>query len=114
MMCCLSIYIRTYQPITHHPRQVYQLLDIPDPQQHPEGAKPQVLSTIVLGLVKLIHVRNAVLTPEGTVDPALYKPLVRLGGNQYATLGDGFTIPRPRWEEVRDLVVDDRGQKVDK
>lgn len=57
--------------------------------------------TLVLGLVRAVHVRAAVLAPGGeSVDPARLRPVARLGGVAYARLGDVFDIPRPAWEEV--------------
>ncbi|KII85470.1 hypothetical protein PLICRDRAFT_115654 [Plicaturopsis crispa FD-325 SS-3] len=80
--------------------ELYELKEIREP------ASGKLTVTIVYGLVKLIHVRNAVLTPEGVIDAGLLKPIARLGGAQYATLGEGFSIPRPRWATVKDSVAE--------
>ncbi|KAF8529751.1 hypothetical protein BU17DRAFT_36668 [Hysterangium stoloniferum] len=64
-----------------------------------------VTSNIIIGHVKKIHVRNDVLTETGTVDPALLRPLARLGDVSYATLGTGFKLPRPTWKDIGDEVI---------
>lgn len=59
-------------------------------------------SYMLIGLVKLIHVRNAVLTEAGnTVDPHKLAPIARMGDITYSTLGSGFRIPRPQWDDVK-------------
>lgn len=55
-------------------------------------------STLILGTVKYIHVRNDVLNEKGLVDPAKFKPVARLGDITYASLGDGFRLSRPSWD----------------
>lgn len=52
--------------------------------------------TIVIGQVILIHIREGLLRPNGLVDPVLLKPIARLGGDEYADLGDILTIARPQ------------------
>jgi flavin reductase (DIM6/NTAB) family NADH-FMN oxidoreductase RutF len=47
--------------------------------------------TIVFGDVLHAHIAGSVLH-EGEVDPALLRPLARLGGQGYATLADVFTL----------------------
>lgn len=54
-------------------------------------------STLVLGEVVRIHLREGVLRPNGLVDPLLSKPVARLGDNEYATLGHVFTMNRPKF-----------------
>ncbi|KAH9485452.1 hypothetical protein JR316_0002360 [Psilocybe cubensis] len=59
--------------------------------------------TVVLGLIKKLHVREAVLCEDGiTVDPAKLRPVARLGGTTYGRLLEGFDLPRPSWRELRD------------
>lgn len=55
---------------------------------------------IVIGEVVHVHVDPAVWS-QGRVDPVLLDPVGRLAGTSYATLGEVFKLPRPRWEEVR-------------
>jgi hypothetical protein len=56
--------------------------------------------TLVLGLVKLIHVRKDVLDEREVVDPAKFRAISRLGGVTFARLGEGFDLPRDRWSEI--------------
>jgi len=63
---------------------------------HPETG--QNSATIILGLVKFIHIRNDVITPRGTVDPIKFKPVSRMGDISYARIGDLFRLPRPVWK----------------
>jgi hypothetical protein len=61
-------------------------------------------TTLILGLVKHIHVRKDVLSERGTVDPTKFKPLGRLGDITYSTLGDGFRLPRPAWKDEQKII----------
>ncbi|CAK5272594.1 unnamed protein product [Mycena citricolor] len=61
----------------------------------------EVRSSLVLGTVKLVHVRKAVLNEAGTaIDPAKYMAVSRLGDTTYALVGNGFRMPRPVWNKV--------------
>ena len=51
--------------------------------------------TLVIGQVLYVHIRDGLLRPNGLVDAALLRPLLRLGGDEYATLGQVFALPRP-------------------
>ncbi|KAJ7434432.1 hypothetical protein B0H11DRAFT_2179326 [Mycena galericulata] len=62
-----------------------------------KNADGGVAVNLVLGAIKYIHVRKAVLNDRGLVDPAKLKPIARLGDTGYATLGNGFRIPRHSW-----------------
>jgi len=73
--------------------ELLQIVDI----IHPSTG--QATTSLVLGIVKYIHVRNDVLKEDGTVDSALLKPVSRMGDTSYATLGDCFQIPKPTWTE---------------
>ena len=55
--------------------------------------------TLILGRVKMIHVRHSVLNDKGTVDADKLRPVSRLGGVTYGRLGDTFDLPRPSWNE---------------
>jgi hypothetical protein len=70
-------------------------------------------TTLILGLVKHIHVRNDVLTERGTVDPTKFKPLGRLGACAYSTLGDGFQLSRPAWKDEQKDVEQALKEKAD-
>ncbi|KAJ4483330.1 hypothetical protein J3R30DRAFT_1763772 [Lentinula aciculospora] len=64
-----------------------------------------ITNTLVLGLIKQVHVTKSALTEsELVLDPAKLRPVARLGGNTYARLTDAFDIPRPAWKMVRDAV----------
>ncbi|KDQ53550.1 hypothetical protein JAAARDRAFT_39240 [Jaapia argillacea MUCL 33604] len=65
----------------------------------------EVTNSLVLGHIKLAHIRNAVLAEDGsTVDPQKLRPVARFGGMTYARLGEGFELSRPSWREIRDDV----------
>jgi flavin reductase (DIM6/NTAB) family NADH-FMN oxidoreductase RutF len=53
-------------------------------------------NTLVLGRIVRYHVRTDLLRDDGLVDAARLQPVMRLGGSEYATLGDVFTMQRPR------------------
>ena len=73
--------------------QLFQAQDI----IHPTSGKHTC--TLVLGLVKHIHVRKDVLNERGVVDITKLKPISRNGDISYARVGDSFRIPRPAWNE---------------
>ncbi|PPQ79951.1 hypothetical protein CVT25_003023 [Psilocybe cyanescens] len=59
--------------------------------------------TVILGLIKKMHVREAVLNEDGiTVDPAKLRPIARLGRTTYGRLLEGFDLPRLSWKAIRD------------
>lgn len=61
-------------------------------------------TTVVLGLIKKIHVRESCLREDGlTVDPGKLRPVARLGGGGYARVTDGFDLARVSWKEVKDF-----------
>mmetsp|Transcript_27547 Transcript_27547/g.82513 ORF Transcript_27547/g.82513 Transcript_27547/m.82513 type:complete len:139 (-) Transcript_27547:71-487(-) len=52
--------------------------------------------TMVVGRVLKVHVNRAVYDEEnGVVRPEALRPMSRLGGNTYGTLGDIFDLRRP-------------------
>jgi flavin reductase (DIM6/NTAB) family NADH-FMN oxidoreductase RutF len=55
---------------------------------------------IVIGRVVHVHVDPSVWH-AGRVDPVRYDPVCRLAGTGYATLGEVFKLPRPRWDDVQ-------------
>ena len=62
----------------------------------------EVVTCLVFGLIKRIHVRNSVLAEDGqTVDAAKLRPVARLGGTTYVRLGEGFDLDRPSWKALR-------------
>jgi len=52
--------------------------------------------TMILGRVLRFHLRSDLLRPNGMVDALRLKPLARLGGDEYATLGGVFEMKRPQ------------------
>ena len=65
-------------------------------------------TTIVIGEVVAMHVLEAVCSPTAdgksiVVDPRKLRPICRLGGDTYGTLGRLFDLPRPgkEWQERR-------------
>jgi len=53
-------------------------------------------STMVLGRILRYHIREELLRPNGLVDATLVRPIARLGGDEYATIGRVFSMARPR------------------
>lgn len=51
---------------------------------------------MLLGRVVRYHVRPDVLRDNGLIDAAAVKPVGRLGGSEYATLGEVFALNRPQ------------------
>ncbi len=51
--------------------------------------------TLVLGRVVRFHIQDGLLRANGLVDAALLRPLARLAGDEYATLGRVFEMKRP-------------------
>ena len=63
-------------------------------------------NTFIMGNIKMMHVRNAVLSPDGVnVDPAKARAVSRLGMFTYARVGDGIDIPIPMWAQVGEEVT---------
>jgi flavin reductase (DIM6/NTAB) family NADH-FMN oxidoreductase RutF len=51
--------------------------------------------TMILGRVLRYHIREGLLRPNGLIDATLLKPIARLGGDEYTTLGRVFEMKRP-------------------
>jgi flavin reductase (DIM6/NTAB) family NADH-FMN oxidoreductase RutF len=64
----------------------------------------QMSGTLILGHVRIIHVRNSILNERGTVDADKLRPVARLGGLTYGRLGDSFELPRVSWKKDKDAV----------
>ena len=52
-------------------------------------------STMVVGQVLRYHLRADLLRDSGMVDGALLRPVARMGGDEYGTLGRVFSMRRP-------------------
>lgn len=53
-------------------------------------------STLVLGQVLMVHVRRDLLGPDGLIVADRYRPIARLGRDEYSTLGRVFSLARPK------------------
>ena len=51
--------------------------------------------TMIIGRVVRFHVRRDLLRADGSIDPQRLRPVARLSGDEYARLGEVFTLPRP-------------------
>lgn len=56
-------------------------------------------STVMFGRVVLAHVRDDVIGDGGRIDAHALRPIGRLAGAQYATLGQVIERARPVWED---------------
>ncbi|MCR6109869.1 flavin reductase family protein [Bacillus sp. A301a_S52] len=55
----------------------------------------EAMTDVIIGEVVAYDVDDEILTPDNTVDTAKLKPVSRLGGKKYASLGAVFEIDRP-------------------
>ncbi|KAF4616569.1 hypothetical protein D9613_008730 [Agrocybe pediades] len=79
--------------------ELFQAIDIHD------QTTGEVTATLVLGLIKYIHIRKDVINDRGTVDPGKLKPVARMGGLAYAKVSEGYILPRRPWAEVKDAIA---------
>ncbi len=49
---------------------------------------------IVIGKIKTIHIDDAILMENNRINLEVYKPIARLAGSNYSTLGELFSIKR--------------------
>ncbi|KAJ7154609.1 hypothetical protein C8R46DRAFT_1005647 [Mycena filopes] len=68
------------------------------------NAEGAVTTNLILGSIKYVHVRKAVLNEKGVIDPGKLKPIGRMGDTTFITVKDGFRIPRPVWAEEKEQV----------
>ncbi|KAK7059762.1 flavin-reduct domain-containing protein [Favolaschia claudopus] len=71
--------------------EVLQIVEIPK-------ADGTTAANLIIGTVKYIHVRKAVLNEKGF-------PVSRMGDIMYATVNNGFRIPRPAWAEAKEEIA---------
>ena len=74
------------------------------PSIHPEGRKFGLIAlgnAMVLGLVVGIHIDDSILT-DGMVDMTKFKPLARLGYQDYSVTHNFYTMPFPKPEPVEE------------
>jgi flavin reductase (DIM6/NTAB) family NADH-FMN oxidoreductase RutF len=69
-----------------------------------KNAAGAVAANLILGTVKYIHVRKAVLNDKGVVDPAKFKAIGRMGDITFISIKDGFRIPRPSWAQEKEEI----------
>ena len=53
-------------------------------------------STLVLGEVLALHIRADILAADGLIDAERYRPIARLGRDEYSELGRIFSLTRPK------------------
>jgi flavin reductase (DIM6/NTAB) family NADH-FMN oxidoreductase RutF len=53
-------------------------------------------ATLILGRVLRFHIREGLIRPNGLIDPEQLRPIARLGGDEYTTLGRVFEMKRPK------------------
>ncbi|MBA3822465.1 MAG: flavin reductase family protein [Ktedonobacterales bacterium] len=53
-------------------------------------------STMVIGRVIRFHIREDIFREDGAIDPLKLRPLGRLGGDNYGTLGEVIQLARPK------------------
>lgn len=64
---------------------------------------PTILSgTMVLGRVKLFHVRDDIIDDNLLVDTAALQPVSRLGGISYGRTVATYETPRPIWKDEKE------------
>ncbi|RMX05677.1 flavin reductase family protein [Corticibacter populi] len=51
---------------------------------------------LMLARVEVVHLRDECLTPEGRFDVCRYRPLTRLGYQDFASIDQVFTMKRPK------------------
>jgi flavin reductase (DIM6/NTAB) family NADH-FMN oxidoreductase RutF len=49
-------------------------------------------NTLLLAEIKVFHILDAILNDKQCADPKQFNPLVRMGGGQYASIGDVFRV----------------------
>jgi len=49
---------------------------------------------IVIGKIKMIHIEDSILMENNRINLDVYKPIARLAGSNYSTLGELFSIKR--------------------
>ncbi|RME41625.1 MAG: flavin reductase family protein [Planctomycetota bacterium] len=60
----------------------------------PVGEGP-LSANICIGEILCFHIAEQILREDGTADPAGLDPVGRLGGDEYATIRDRFTMSKP-------------------
>ena len=63
-----------------------------------EDERGRITSRIIIGRIELIHVVDEIIGEDGRICPHKLDPAGRIGGQDYCTLGEVYTIPRPTVE----------------
>lgn len=58
-------------------------------------------ATLVIGTVRLMHVRDGLIDDRNHVDVAALSPVGRLAGSEYAYIRETFSIPRPSYDHEK-------------
>ncbi len=53
-------------------------------------------ANVVFGRIRIAHLRDDILNSEGKPDPAKLDLIARMGGDNYATTREVFSLARPR------------------
>ncbi|GAA5918445.1 hypothetical protein JCM1841_003973 [Sporobolomyces salmonicolor] len=83
---------------------------------HLHNADQARTGTVVLGKVKLFHVRDDVIDDSLLVDTSKLKPVSRLGGISYGRTLSAYELPRPVWakeaesDPVKKVLAHDGGK----
>lgn len=97
----------------HRLPQLWKDLDLT-----PSTPNAQPTAVLIIGLIKLIHVRNDIFVgPDDpsvvndgarpyTIDATKFRAVSRMGGITYGRIGDGFEIPRAKWEDAKQVYAD--------
>ena len=59
-------------------------------QDHKDGG-----ATIIIGRILMFHINDSILLDDCKINLDNYRPIARLAGNNYAKLGEIFSIKRP-------------------
>ena len=82
--------------------ELLQAVDIPFPPKE-DGSQSNttdIAATMLIGSVKLIHVRKDMLNERGVCDMSKLKVVGRIFGIAYSRLTEGYEMERPRWQDV--------------
>ncbi|KAF8645586.1 hypothetical protein AX16_007720 [Volvariella volvacea WC 439] len=60
-----------------------------------------IASTVIIGQVKMMHIRKDTLNERGVCDPGKLKPISRLGGISFSRVTEGFELPRMSWADAQ-------------
>jgi hypothetical protein len=87
--------------------ELYQTVDLIDPKED------KVTTTLVLGAIKFIHMRNDILNDDGLPDIGKLKPMSRIGAPLFAKVSEAFPlkIMMETWKELESDINEAIGVK---